>query len=123
VESNAYDSATVPLARAGKDRLGAIQHLQTLAGNCGYKSRELARALGMTQRHLQRLFAAHFGQGPQEWLNEQRLEAAGRMLRKALAVKEVAYRLGFPSAAQLSRDFRNYFGIRPSQLLLQRDEE
>ena len=123
MESNADDSATVPVARGGKDRLGAIPQLQTLAGSCGYKSRELARALGMTQRHLQRLFAAHFGRGPQEWLNEQRLEAAGRMLRKAQAVKEVAYRLGFPSAAQLSRDFRNYFGIRPSQLLLQRDEE
>jgi AraC family transcriptional regulator of adaptative response / DNA-3-methyladenine glycosylase II len=109
--------------RARKDRLGAVPQLQTLAGKCGYKSRELARALGMTQRHLQRLFATHFGRGPQEWLNEQRLEAAGRMLRNAQAVKEVAYRLGFPSASQLSRDFRNHFGIRPSQLLLQRDEK
>ena len=123
MEPLARDRAAAPGARTTRDRLGAIQNLQTLAGSCGYKSRELARALGMTQRHLQRLFAAHFGQGPQEWLNEQRLEAAGRMLRKAQAVKEVAYRLGFPSAAQLSRDFRNYFGIRPSQLLLQRDEE
>ena len=123
VESSTSDAATGRAGRAGKDRLGALPNLQHLAGSCGYKSRELARALGMTQRHLQRLFAAHFGQGPQEWLNGQRLEAAGRMLRKAQAVKEVAYRLGFPSASQLSRDFRNYFGISPSALLIQRDEE
>ena len=115
--------ATVRVASARRDRLGAIQNLQALAGTCGYKSRELARALGMTQRHLQRLFAAHFGRAPQEWLNEQRLEAAGQMLRKAQAVKEVAFHLGFPSASQLSRDFRNYFGISPSALLLQREKE
>ena len=118
-----FENTAFRAVRARGDRLGAVQQLQTLAGRCGYKSRELARALGMTQRHLQRLFAAHFGRGPQEWLNEQRLEAAGQMLRKAQAVKEVAHHLGFPSASQLSRDFRNYFGISPSRLLLQRDEE
>jgi transcriptional regulator GlxA family with amidase domain len=75
----------------------------------------------VTQRHLQRLFAAHFGRGPQEWLNEQRLEAAGQMLRNAQAVKQVAYCLGFPSS-QLSRDFRNYFGVKPSTSLIQRED-
>lgn len=123
MEPRAHEDATVGVARAKKDRLGALHNLETLAGSCGYKSRELARALGVTQRHLQRLFAAHFGRGPQEWLNEQRLEAAGQMLRRAHAVKEVAYRLGFPSASQLSRDFRNYFGVKPSTLLTQRDDE
>jgi AraC family transcriptional regulator of adaptative response / DNA-3-methyladenine glycosylase II len=83
----------------------------------------MARALGITTRHLQRLFAAQFGVGPQQWLNEQRLLAAKNMLCSARAVKEVAYHLGFPSAAQLSRDFRNYFGVKPSTLLVQRDRD
>jgi transcriptional regulator GlxA family with amidase domain len=123
VAAHVDDTATVSVASAKKDRLGALQNLHAMAGACGYKSQELARALGITQRHLQRLFAAQFGRGPQEWLNEQRLEAAGQMLRKAQAVKEVAYRLGFPSASQLSRDFRNYFGVKPSTLLIQRGED
>lgn len=100
-----------------------VQYLRELAAQCDYKAQGLARALGITTRHLQRLFAAQFGLGPQQWLNEQRLLAAKNMLCSARAVKEVAHHLGFPSASQLSRDFRNYFGISPSRLLLQRDEE
>jgi transcriptional regulator GlxA family with amidase domain len=100
-----------------------VRDLTELAAKCAYRAPELARELGITPRHLQRLFAAQLGRGPQEWLNERRLLAAGEMLRSAKAVKEVAYRLGFPSASQLSRDFRNHFGIRPSELLFQRDEK
>jgi len=100
-----------------------VARLIELASKCGYKSRELARALGITPRHLQRLFAAQIGRTPQEWLNEQRLLAAGQMLREARAVKEVAYRLGFRSASQLSRDFRNHFGVQPSTLLVERGDE
>jgi AraC-like DNA-binding protein len=96
-----------------------VRLLTELASKCGYKSRELARALGITPRHLQRRFAAQIGRAPQEWLNEQRLLAAGQMLRQARAVKEVAYRLGFRSASQLSRDFRNHFGVQPSTLLVE----
>jgi transcriptional regulator GlxA family with amidase domain len=100
-----------------------VRLLTELASRCGYKSRELARALGITPRHLQRLFAAQMGCTPREWLNEQRLLVAGQMLRKARAVKEVAYDLGFPSASQLSRDFRNHFGVQPSTLLVQQRED
>ncbi|HEU4582659.1 MAG TPA: helix-turn-helix domain-containing protein [Polyangiaceae bacterium] len=99
-----------------------MESLKALAAQCDYKATLLARAMGISPRHLQRLFAAQFGLGPQQWLHEQRLLAAKTMLGSARAVKEVAYQLGFPSAAQLSRDFRNYFGVRPSQLL-QRNQE
>jgi transcriptional regulator GlxA family with amidase domain len=122
VTSSTDQAATARIGKARKGRLGALTELEDLARSCGYNSRELARALGMTQRHLQRLFAEHFGRGPQDWLHEQRLLAAKTMLCSARAVKEVAYQLGFPSAAQLSRDFRNYFGMAPSQLL-QRNQE
>jgi AraC-like DNA-binding protein len=100
-----------------------VRDLVELAPQCGYRAPALARALGITPRHLQRLFAAQVGFGPQQWLNEQRLLAARAMLAKARAVKEVAYHLGFPSASQLSRDFRNHFGVRPSALLVDSHEE
>jgi AraC-like DNA-binding protein len=100
-----------------------VESLTELAAQCDYKAREMARAMGITPRHLQRLFAAQFGFGPQQWLNEQRLLVAKNMVCSARAVKEVAYHLGFPSAAQLSRDFRNYFGVKPSTLLAQRERE
>lgn len=73
--------------------------------------------LGITPRHLQRIFAATLRRAPQAWLNEQRLIAAKQMLRTAGTVKEVAYSLGFHSASQLSRDFKGHFGIAPSTLI------
>jgi transcriptional regulator GlxA family with amidase domain len=100
-----------------------VRRLSDLARRCNYRSRELARALGITPRHLQRLFAAQIGHSPQEWLNQQRLLAAQHMLRSARAVKEVAYSLGFRSASQLSRAFRNQFGVPPSSFLLEQGRE
>jgi AraC-like DNA-binding protein len=92
--------------------------LSDLAPEFGYSSRGLARALCITPRHLQRIFASILGRAPQSWLNEQRLLAARRMLQTACTVKEVAYALGFHSASQLSRDFKGHFGIAPSKFLL-----
>jgi len=91
--------------------------LRDLAPEFGYSSRALARALRITPRHLQRMFAATLGQTPQSWLNGQRLLAARQMLQTACTVKEVAYSLGFHSASQLSRDFKSHFGVAPSTFL------
>lgn len=91
--------------------------LRDLAPEFGYSSRGLARALRITPRHLQRIFASTLGQTPQSWLNEQRLLAARQMLHTACTVKEVAYSLGFHSASQLSRDFKSHFGVAPSTFL------
>jgi AraC-like DNA-binding protein len=101
----------------------SLQRLPELASRCGYNSRELARALGITPRHLQRLFAANLGRSPRRWLNEQRFLAARQMLRTARAVKEVAYALGFPTVSQFSRDFRSRFGVSPSSLIGEGAEE
>ena len=100
----------------------SLRWLPELASSCGYKSQELARALCITPRHLQRMFAAELGRSPREWLNEQRLLAARQMLSTSSTVKEVAYALGFPTVSQFSRDFRSHFGVRPSSLLGARDE-
>jgi AraC-like DNA-binding protein len=99
-----------------QDTSHAVHQLQELGAQCGYKSRELARELGITQRHLQRLFAARMGCSPRQWLKQQRLLAAGQMLRSTRAIKEVALTLGFASPSQLSRDFRAQFGVVPSKL-------
>jgi AraC-like DNA-binding protein len=95
-----------------------VQLLRDLAPEFGYSSRGLARALRITPRHLQRVFAAILGRAPQAWLNEERLLAARRMLQTACTVKEVAYSLGFHSASQLSRDFKSHFGVAPSTFLV-----
>lgn len=90
--------------------------LKRLAETCRYSSRELARALGISQRQLQRVFRARLGSTPQAYLREERLQAAERLLHSASSVKEVAYALGFCQQSQFSRDFKERFGRRPSAL-------
>jgi len=109
---------TLRIAWLDKKLEAYVPLLRDLAPEFGYSSRGLARALRITPRHLQRIFAATLGQTPQCWLNEQRLLAARQMLQTACTVKEVAYSLGFHSASQLSRDFKSHFGVAPSTFLV-----
>jgi transcriptional regulator GlxA family with amidase domain len=93
-----------------------LPHLDSfwkLASECHYDSQQLARQLGITQRHLQRLFKAQMQCSPQRWLREQRLCRAREMLRTSTSVKEVAYALGFCSASQFCRDYKSWFGQQP----------
>jgi AraC-like DNA-binding protein len=110
-------AGTLRRAWLARDAEAYIRQLEVLAPQFDYSSRGLARALRISPRHLQRIFAATLGRAPQAWLNEQRLLAARQMLPSAGTVKEVAYSLGFHSASQLSRDFKCYFGIAPSTLI------
>jgi transcriptional regulator GlxA family with amidase domain len=88
--------------------------LRDLAPRCRYSGRELARLLGVSTRHLQRLFASRVQRCPQRLLKEERLRSAQQLLQTASSVKEVAYGLGFRQASQFSRDYKHHFGVRPS---------
>ena len=76
-----------------------------------------ARALGLSTRRLEMLFATELGQSPGGFALSLRLQAARRMIndtRHPLA--EVALRTGFSSASTLSRAFHRHFGQPPSAL-------
>ena len=105
--------------QAAPDEDGTLTpHLfRSLAPCCDYNAVNLARRLNISLRHLHRIFAATFGQTPQDWLNEERLVRARQMLLTARSVKEVAFALRFRGASQFSRDFRRRFGLVPSSLL------
>jgi AraC-like DNA-binding protein len=94
--------------------------LGVLAPHCDYDGGRLADRLKVSRRHLQRIFAAQLGRSPQDWLKEQRLIRARRMLQNARTVKEVAHSLGFRHVSHFSRDFKQRFGIAPSALLPRR---
>jgi transcriptional regulator GlxA family with amidase domain len=96
------------------DGLTLLRLLRELAPSCQYSGRELARLLGVSNRHLQRLFATRIQLRPERLLKEERLLSARQLLRTASSVKEVAFTLGFRQASQFSRDYRHRFGVRPS---------
>jgi AraC-like DNA-binding protein len=77
----------------------------------------LAAHLGVSDRHLQRLFRRCLDTTPQAWLDCLRLQAARRLLPRAASVKEVAYELGFRRPFHFSRKFKERYGHSPSALL------
>jgi AraC family transcriptional regulator, glycine betaine-responsive activator len=76
----------------------------------------LARAAGISSRHLQRLFLNHLGTTLERHLFAIRLDHARRLLRQStLPVLDVALASGFVSASHFSRLYRYQYGISPRQ--------
>lgn len=76
--------------------------------------RDLSGLVGVTPRHLQRLFKQHFQQTPLEYYLALRLERSRQLLRQSrLTMREVALACGFASLSSFSRSYRNHFGYPP----------
>ena len=78
---------------------------------------EIAAALGLSARRLEKLFRAELAMGPGEAAREMRLQAARRMVvDTAQPLQIVALRAGFASQAAFSRAFARRFGMSASAL-------
>ncbi|WP_397474581.1 helix-turn-helix domain-containing protein [Pusillimonas sp.] len=79
---------------------------------------QVAAALGVSSRHLSRLFAAE-GATPTEYIRACRLRAARVDLADPglahLSVAVIAFKWGFVSQAHFSRVFRQHYGMTPTQ--------
>lgn len=77
----------------------------------------LADRLGMSARHLARLFAAHLDASPTQIAQSLRIQRAKRMLDETdLPVARIASRSGFSSARRMSATFVALYGRPPSKL-------
>jgi AraC family transcriptional regulator of adaptative response / DNA-3-methyladenine glycosylase II len=77
----------------------------------------LADRLGVTSRHLRRLFAKHVGASPLAVAHTQRLHFAKRLIdQTALPMKDVAVAAGFGSVRRFNDAFRNSYGRSPREL-------
>ncbi|MDF3080589.1 DNA-3-methyladenine glycosylase 2 family protein [Burkholderia sola] len=77
----------------------------------------LARRVGVTERHLRRIFGAQFGVSPVEFAQTQRLLMAKRLLTDtALPVAVVASTAGFGSVRRFNDLFRQRYGLNPLRL-------
>jgi AraC family transcriptional regulator of adaptative response / DNA-3-methyladenine glycosylase II len=78
---------------------------------------ELAAALGVTDRHLRRVFSEEFGVAPVEYAQTQRLLLAKRLLTDtSLPVIEVALASGFASLRRFNHLFRERYRMTPGSL-------
>ena len=78
----------------------------------------VALAVGISVRHLARLFALE-GDSMGRYISDRRLEQAHRLLNSpqasGLDISEVAYRHGFTSQAHFARSFKARYGCTPSE--------
>ena len=94
-----------------RSRLNWIQNWEELAAKTGYSTPRLAEACGVTVRQLERYFQETKGVLPHQWLKEIRQEKALKLLRSGYLVKEAADVLGYSYPTNLSRDFKQFYGL------------
>ena len=77
------------------------------------KIRDVAKAVGLDQRYLSRLFIAKIGCSMQEYLIQHRMEEAARLLQKGFNVTETAAMAGYRDPFVFSKAFKHYYGSAP----------
>lgn len=83
--------------------------------NLPWTVNKLAIASNMSKRTLERRFVQATGQGPGEWLADERIEAAKDVLiRSNRSIEEIAEAVGFGSAHALRHHFRRRMHLSPS---------
>jgi AraC family transcriptional regulator, regulatory protein of adaptative response / DNA-3-methyladenine glycosylase II len=81
----------------------------------------LSARLGVSARHLRRLFLRHLGVTPDGLARSARTHLARRLLDDTdLTVLEIAFAAGFGSVRQLNRDCREVFRMAPRELRARR---
>jgi AraC-like DNA-binding protein len=78
---------------------------------------DLAEIVGLSRAHFSRSFAKSEGVPPAEFVLQQRLQRAVKLLTRAdfLPVKEVAILCGFEDANYFSKVFRRVYGTHPTE--------
>ena len=77
----------------------------------------LAQRLGVSDRHLRRLFEHRLGVSPLQYLLTQRLLAAKQLISDtALPMAEVALASGFSSVRRFNAAFAGRYGLNPTQM-------
>ena len=76
----------------------------------------LAKRLGMSSRHLTRVFRAEVGVTPASWVQSARVSAArARFENGGFSTKQVAAEAGFPDINAMRRAFQRLVGITPAE--------
>lgn len=81
---------------------------------------QLVRYTGYTGRHIERIFAQQVGMSPKKYGNIVQLHTFLRLLRNKpaeISLTAISYESGYFDQSHLTRTFKKYTGITPSQYL------
>ena len=78
---------------------------------------QLATRLGVSDRHVRRIFEAEFGVSPVQYLQTRRLLTAKQLLADTdLPITQVAQISGYASVRRFNGAFADHYGLNPTQL-------
>lgn len=84
---------------------------------------ELAEALGLSRRALERRFVKSLGHGPAHEIQKSRLKLVAKLLRETdMSISDIAARVGYSSSEYLIRVFKKDRGYTPNQFRVQNTE-
>ncbi|WPV64040.1 helix-turn-helix transcriptional regulator [Chitinophaga sp. LS1] len=73
----------------------------------------------MSLSSFKRKFARIYGNSPNKWLLEKRMERAAKMLRhEHRKASEIYYELGYENLSSFIQSFKQIYGITPKQYQL-----
>ena len=99
----------------------AVQLVLDGALDDGQTELDLGARLGISPRHLRRLFGAHLGVSPDGLARSRRAHFARRLLDDTdLSIGEIAFASGFGSIRQLNRTCHEVFHAPPGELRARR---
>jgi transcriptional regulator GlxA family with amidase domain len=76
---------------------------------------DVAGALAMSERHLERCFKQATGQSPLKYYRLMRLKKARqRVLYSTQSIREIAQSVGYASSTPMTRHYAEAFGVNPN---------
>jgi AraC-like DNA-binding protein len=77
---------------------------------------DMAAVVGVSDAQLRRISVSALGASPRQLLSNIRLTAAALLLHDpGIRVKEIQARVGIADASHFCRDFKDRFGVSPSE--------
>lgn len=96
----------------------AIQVVEEHLTDSDFSVEILSETLGLSRSHLYKKLMCITGKGPAEFIRIVRLKRGRQLLEKSqMQIAEIAYAVGFNSPKRFTQNFRNEFGISPSDYL------
>lgn len=108
--------AFVPSAISSELVLEAIRYIDESETEQA-STASIAEELGISSRHLRRLFAENLGVSPMQLIKTRRVQLAKKLLNEtSLPMSKVAFVAGFPSIAQFNVEVKKTYGRTPGSL-------
>lgn len=114
----AVDASVLQLQGA-RDRHLAMQARRAIDDDLAadWSLHALGERLGASSRRLGRVFRQAYGLGLADYVQQQRLDRARRLIEGGANVTQAGFEVGYDHAASFSRAYRRAFGHAPRQTL------